>query len=203
MVYTDEEYRRRIDDSCPPSTCSATAPCAACSTVQPSATLDLDAPAVSGPGPRCFRCVYLTGAPGRWVVDTLLVGKAHGDLSGRNILIPSISTVQPSNFELIDYDHYTEDAPLARDPMHLLVTLVILAGSSLVVGVAAMVHVHYDDLAFLFVNAIADAVLAPARAPESDERRLQRRTDTLGCLVQRSHNEFPRGEGGGRRQLFT
>jgi hypothetical protein len=79
----------------------------------------------------------------------------------------------------------------------------LLAGSSLVVGVAAMVDVHDDDLVFLFVNAIADAVLASACPPQSDERRLQRSTDTLGCLAQRSQNEFPRGEGGGRRQLLT
>jgi hypothetical protein len=85
----------------------------------------------------------------------------------------------------------------------LLLEVYLFAGSSVVVGVAAMVHVHYDDLAFLFVNAIADAVLAPARPPKSDERRLKRRTNPLGCLAQRSHNEFPRGEGGGRRKVLT
>lgn len=68
---------------------------------------------------------FLTGAPGRWVVKDLLVGKAHGDLSGRNILIPSIPDVRADDFELIDYDHYSEDAPLARDPMHLLVALAL------------------------------------------------------------------------------
>ncbi|GAA1778489.1 tetratricopeptide repeat protein [Luedemannella helvata] len=58
-------------------------------------------------------------------MDNLLVGKAHGDLSGRNILVPSKPVVQADKFELIDYDHYAEDAPLARDPMHLLVALAL------------------------------------------------------------------------------
>ncbi|MCP3785264.1 hypothetical protein NLX85_18015 [Micromonospora sp. A3M-1-15] len=68
---------------------------------------------------------FLTGARGRWVVKDLLVGKAHGDLSGRNILIRSKPKVRSNDFELIDYDHYSEDAPLARDPMHLLVALAL------------------------------------------------------------------------------
>ncbi|MGW5581064.1 hypothetical protein [Micromonospora chokoriensis] len=68
---------------------------------------------------------FLTGAPGRWMVKNLLVGKAHGDLSGRNILIRSKPDVQSDSFELIDYDHYSDDAPLARDPMHLLVSLAL------------------------------------------------------------------------------
>ncbi len=68
---------------------------------------------------------FLTGAPGRWMVNDLLVGKAHGDLSGRNILIRSKPDVRTHTFQLIDYDHYSEDAPLARDPMHLLVALAL------------------------------------------------------------------------------
>ncbi|MEV4825739.1 hypothetical protein [Micromonospora sp. NPDC049274] len=68
---------------------------------------------------------FLTGAHGRWMVKNLLVGKAHGDLSGRNILIRSKPDVQSDSFELIDYDHYSDDAPLARDPMHLLVSLAL------------------------------------------------------------------------------
>ncbi len=68
---------------------------------------------------------FLTGGPSRWVMEDLLIGRAHGDLNGRNILICTDPTVRTDDFQLIDYDHYSENAPLARDPMHLLVALAL------------------------------------------------------------------------------
>lgn len=59
------------------------------------------------------------------MVQSVLLGKAHGDLSSRNILIPANLRVESSGFHLIDYDHFSQDAPLARDPMHLLVGLAL------------------------------------------------------------------------------
>ena len=57
-------------------------------------------------------------------VPSVIRGRAHGDLSGRNILVP-IDPPQPDGFKLIDLDRYATAAPLARDPMHLLVALAI------------------------------------------------------------------------------
>lgn len=59
------------------------------------------------------------------MVPTVFVGKAHGDLNGRNILLPTRPKVQAGRYQLIDLDRYRGDAPLARDPMHLLVALVM------------------------------------------------------------------------------
>ncbi len=67
----------------------------------------------------------LKGAPSTVALDAVLVGRTHGDLSGRNILLPQLTTVRPSEFVLIDYDRFRHDGPLARDPMHLLVALVL------------------------------------------------------------------------------
>jgi tetratricopeptide (TPR) repeat protein len=63
----------------------------------------------------------LSGAEAGLVVDDKIIGLAHGDLSGRNILLGK----EPESFVLIDYDRFSERAPLARDPMHLLVALAL------------------------------------------------------------------------------
>lgn len=68
---------------------------------------------------------YLAGRDGRRLVRDLLVGRAHGDFNTRNILIPAVPQVRSSRFQLIDYDHFSSDAPLARDPMRLLVSLAL------------------------------------------------------------------------------
>lgn len=67
----------------------------------------------------------LLGAAANITLDPVHLGKAHGDLSGRNILLPWQKPVEPGKFQLIDYDRFRKDAPLARDPMHLLVALVL------------------------------------------------------------------------------
>lgn len=73
--------------------------------------------------PNPFRLV--TGAEGQEIVEDLLIGKAHGDLSGRNVLMPVRPKVDANSYVLIDCDRYSDRAPLARDPMHLLVALVL------------------------------------------------------------------------------
>jgi tetratricopeptide (TPR) repeat protein len=74
--------------------------------------------------PNPFRLV--TGAEGQEIVEDLLVGKAHGDLNGRNVLIPvKPPKVDADSYVLIDCDRYSDQAPLARDPMHLLVALAL------------------------------------------------------------------------------
>lgn len=63
----------------------------------------------------------LTGPRSGSPLRKLLIGKAHGDLNARNILVPG----KPADYVLIDYDRFRLNAPLARDPMHLLVTLAL------------------------------------------------------------------------------
>lgn len=70
--------------------------------------------------------LLVTGAEQDQTVEDLLTGKAHGDLSGRNVLIPVIpEAISPEAYVLIDCDRYSDQAPLARDPMHLLVALIL------------------------------------------------------------------------------
>lgn len=67
----------------------------------------------------------LNGEAGDRMVDSLIIGKAHGDLNGRNILVPTEPDVAAASYVLIDYDRFDSKAPLARDPMHLLVALTL------------------------------------------------------------------------------
>ena len=59
------------------------------------------------------------------LVEDVLVGRAHGDLSGRNIRVPPPGRGTLDDYVLIDADHFDLCAPLARDPMHLLVALAL------------------------------------------------------------------------------
>ena len=65
------------------------------------------------------------GRDGSYAVDDLIIGTAHGDLSGRNILVPTRPNVAADAYVLIDYDRYSASASLTRDPMHLLVALAL------------------------------------------------------------------------------
>ncbi|MFC5818140.1 hypothetical protein [Nonomuraea harbinensis] len=47
-------------------------------------------------------------------------GRGHGDLNVRNVLLRA---EDPRGFKLIDFGDFAEDAPLARDPAHLLLSL--------------------------------------------------------------------------------
>jgi tetratricopeptide (TPR) repeat protein len=66
---------------------------------------------------------FLGGEDADLVLD-VQIGKAHGDLSARNILLQG-NPAPATDFWLIDYDHFTNEAPLANDPMHLLVALAL------------------------------------------------------------------------------
>jgi hypothetical protein len=52
----------------------------------------------------------------------MLRGCAHGDLHIHNILMP-IKPPEPNEYKLIDLGGYAYDSPLARDPMHLLLSI--------------------------------------------------------------------------------
>ncbi|MET8150918.1 hypothetical protein ACIBSW_00890 [Actinoplanes sp. NPDC049668] len=66
---------------------------------------------------------FLRGEHAELVLD-VQIGKAHGDLSARNILLQA-NPEPATDFWLIDYDHFAGDVPLANDPMHLLVALAL------------------------------------------------------------------------------
>jgi hypothetical protein len=54
----------------------------------------------------------------------VLKGHAHGDLHLENILLPIRPKLKASDFRLIDLSNYSESAPLSRDPIHLLLSIV-------------------------------------------------------------------------------
>ena len=54
-----------------------------------------------------------------------LYGKAHGDLHQDNILLPVGAQPEVGKYRLIDLSAYSADAPLSRDPGHLLLSCVI------------------------------------------------------------------------------
>ncbi len=49
-----------------------------------------------------------------------LLGMAHGDLHTENVLV----STQGKAFKLIDFPRYRDDAPLTRDPVHLMLSIV-------------------------------------------------------------------------------
>lgn len=52
-------------------------------------------------------------------------GRAHGDFHADNILIPMRPFPDPSRFALIDLAGYSSSAPLASDPVHLLLSVLV------------------------------------------------------------------------------
>ncbi|MFB4193332.1 P-loop NTPase [Streptomyces carpaticus] len=54
-----------------------------------------------------------------------IVGRAHGDLHGDNILLPVGSKPPEEAYRLIDLSAYEVDAPLSRDLAHLTLSLII------------------------------------------------------------------------------
>src|SRR5262249_40105587 len=58
-------------------------------------------------------------------VDLAFFGHAHGDLNARNVLVPIAPRVHADEYRLLDLDNYSDQGPLSRDPMHLLVSLAI------------------------------------------------------------------------------
>jgi tetratricopeptide (TPR) repeat protein len=125
---------------------------------------------------------FVNGSEGGRKVPNLLLGKAHGDLNGRNVRVPAEPDVVPEDYVLIDYDRYSKSEPLARDPMLLLVALVldrIDTFSSVPSDLAkVIVHPHTKDVGLLepfrrLSAAIhtASEVLAGTRGLKPDWRR--------------------------------
>jgi tetratricopeptide (TPR) repeat protein len=67
----------------------------------------------------------VSGADADLTVQGPLIGKAHGDLSARNIFVRRGKKLKASSYVLIDYDHFGEERLLAFDPMHLVVALAL------------------------------------------------------------------------------
>ncbi|MFD5823862.1 AAA family ATPase [Lentzea sp. NPDC060358] len=101
----------------------------------------------------------LTGDASQRQIDHFFIGKAHGDLNGRNILVPLSPTVDANSYALIDYDRYSPEAPLARDPMHLLVALAL--------------H-EFESLKQPLWRGLAEVLVNPDRAQVSSKLQLFR-----------------------------
>ncbi|MCG5446528.1 hypothetical protein NIE79_005227 [Micromonospora sp. NIE79] len=52
-----------------------------------------------------------------------LAGRAHGDLNVRNIFLKIDSELDGTDYQLIDLGGFDSHSPLARDPMHLLLSI--------------------------------------------------------------------------------
>jgi hypothetical protein len=55
----------------------------------------------------------------------VVVGCAHGDLHADNVLVPQKPFPDPLSYRLIDLAAYNSNAPLARDPSHLLLSILV------------------------------------------------------------------------------
>ncbi|MGH3430390.1 MAG: hypothetical protein ACRDQZ_22950, partial [Mycobacteriales bacterium] len=55
----------------------------------------------------------------------VILGCAHGDLHANNVLVPQRPLPDFHKYRLIDLDAYSSSAPLARDPSHLLLAILI------------------------------------------------------------------------------
>jgi hypothetical protein len=83
----------------------------------------LKLPDESVPLPNPWR-LFAEDSPATLAKIHYLVGRAHGDLHGDNVLVPMHDgTVNPAGFRLIDLATYDPRAPLSRDLAALLVSL--------------------------------------------------------------------------------
>ncbi|MGW7518703.1 hypothetical protein ACWGJ2_24260 [Streptomyces sp. NPDC054796] len=83
----------------------------------------LELPGEDIPLPNPWR-LFAEDTPATRMRIDYLVGRAHGDLHGDNVLIPEHDgTVDPSGFRLIDLATYDARAPLSRDLATLLISL--------------------------------------------------------------------------------
>lgn len=55
----------------------------------------------------------------------VIVGCAHGDLHADNVLVPQKPLPNPAEYRLIDLAAHSSSAPLARDPIHLLLSMLV------------------------------------------------------------------------------
>ncbi|MDG4834231.1 hypothetical protein O7627_33745 [Solwaraspora sp. WMMD1047] len=83
----------------------------------------LELPGEDGPLPNPWR-LFAEDSPATREQIHYLVGRAHGDLHGDNVLVPMHDeTAHPADFRLIDLATYEARAPLSRDLAALLVSL--------------------------------------------------------------------------------
>lgn len=73
----------------------------------------------------------------------VLYGRAHGDLNLRNVLI-QLRPPRPREYKLIDLGGYDSKSPLARDPMHLLLSTAVEWFSSGIVPGGTISHSLID-----------------------------------------------------------
>jgi hypothetical protein len=92
--------------------------------------------------------LFLAGGSESIASDQLsvLTGRAHGDLSARNVLVNISPEVAPSYF-LVDLGSYSSQAPLSHDPVRLILSM---AGSAL------------EGLSDLQRAELINAILAPS-----------------------------------------
>lgn len=122
-----------------------------------------------GPGksPLVNPFALLTDGPltaGR-VVQATMTGKAHGDLHTENVLVPvSARQVPGPSFWLIDLARYEPEAPLARDPAHLMLYVAARALPGLTADQSdALLQLLLDpdcQAAHLLPGWLADAIVA-------------------------------------------
>ncbi|WP_104113326.1 AAA family ATPase [Micromonospora chalcea] len=67
----------------------------------------------------------VTGADAGRPIPGAMLGRAHGDLSARNIFVQRGRKLRAGSYVLIDYDHFSREMLLAFDPMHLVVALAL------------------------------------------------------------------------------
>ncbi|MFC1430232.1 hypothetical protein ACEZDB_06095 [Streptacidiphilus sp. N1-3] len=97
-------------------------------------------------------------------------GRAHGDLHPGNIMVPSGSARASEDFRLIDLSRFSETAPLARDPAHLLLCVVQdflpqLLGDARSQLLALLTGTGQPGADDLLPGALTDAVHALLDAP--------------------------------------
>ncbi|MFI7662856.1 hypothetical protein ACIBTW_28660 [Micromonospora parva] len=73
------------------------------------------------PLPNPFALVHDPVLTARLAPVQLVVGRAHGDLHPENILVRT--EFDPDDYHLIDLSRYEPDAPLTRDPVQLVLTI--------------------------------------------------------------------------------
>jgi hypothetical protein len=97
----------------------------------------------------------------RHQLESVLVGRVHGDLNGGNIAVPARPRIDPDRFVLLDPDHYSKDGPLAYDMMHLLVAIAINVMLDARIGTAGR-----DDLIRIIVDPDARPTTSSAAVIE-------------------------------------
>lgn len=132
----------------------------------------------------------------------VMYGHAHGDLHTRNIMM-EIRPARPEQYKLIDLGCYDSRSPLARDPMHLLLSVSlewlrsgITAGSErshslisvIVDGDSEAAGEEYRQVSKAIHGAGHELVTPRGRG---DEWREQSLLSLVGCALRYASRKFP------------